>query len=227
MLHADTQAVESDPAFRRGLYGLLELTRYLSFRYERRLAPSTVSRWMRHGITERQHRARRPDYSFADLVSMLVVRNLVALDFSLADIRDAEAYFRDRYGLQHPFVSVRLKTDRADIFYDAAPSVPGQLTAANRWGQEVLAQAITGALEGVAYEGGLAAEWMPVEGVVLDPTVQFGEPCVADTRVLTSQLAEMARETDAGPSELAELYRLDEIAVRRALAFEDELSRAA
>jgi uncharacterized protein (DUF433 family) len=225
-MKVDYAAIQHDPALQRGLYGLTEITRYLSFDHERQLAAHTVARWVHAGLTVSEHKSRRADYSFADLVTMLVVRNLVELGLSLGAIRDTEAFLRERYDLEHPFLSVRLKTDGADVFYEASPSVADQLTAANRGGQEVLRPAITSALKGVEYIDALAAKWTPVAGILLDPTIQFGEPCVVDSRVTTSQLAEMAAQENAGPEELAKIYRLNQADVRTALEFERRLALA-
>jgi uncharacterized protein (DUF433 family) len=223
-VRVDYEAIQTDPALRRGLYGLGELTSYLNLEAVKPLAASTVARWLQVLSASAHHRPRRPDYSFADLISMLVVRNLVQLGLNLRDIHAAEDFLRERYHHEHPFVSVRVQTDGVDVFYDAAPTIAHQLTAANRAGQEVLRPAILGALRGVMYEHGFAAAWSPVDRIVLDPTVQFGEPCIADTRVTTSSLAELARTANAEPSELARLYRLDEVDVLTALDFEDRLA---
>ena len=50
---------------------------------------------------------------------------------------------------------------------------------------------------------------------------------IADTRVTTSQIAEQANSGETSPAELAHVYRIDELAVRRALEFERRLSLAA
>jgi uncharacterized protein (DUF433 family) len=224
-MEVDYKAIQEDPALRRGLYGLGELTRYLSLDQERPLTASNVARWAQHGLSSLEHRPRRRDYSFADLVSLLVVRNLMALGLGVADIRKSEAHLRERYGRAHPFVSVRLKTDGVDVFYDAFPAISKQLTSANRGGQEVLEPAIIGALRGVSYEDGIAAAWSPTSGIVLDPTLQFGEPCIAEASITTAHLAELSSQSS--PAELAHVYRIDEAAVRRALEFERRLQRAA
>jgi len=220
-MEVDYKTIHEDPALKRGLYGLNELTSYLNFDQPRTLAASTVARWAHKGLSALEHTARRSDYSFVDLVSMLVVRNLIVQGLSIGDIRRADAHLRERYGHDHPFVSVRLKTDGVDVFYDALPSIADQLTAANRGGQEVIRPAITRALQGVTYEHGLAATWSPVDGVTLDPKIQFGEPCIADRSVTTSQLAELA--TGMSTAALAEAYRLDESSVRQAIDFERRL----
>lgn len=229
-MRVDYDAIQEDPALRRGLYGLLELTRYLRLDHEGPLSASTVSRWAgreREG-TLATHTPRRPDYSFGDLISMLVVRDLIHLGLRLSDVIDAEWHLRERYGHAQPFLSVRLKTDGVDVFYDAAPAIADQLTAANRGGQEVLEPAIEHALMGVSYNSaGMAAAWAPTQGVLLDPAIQFGEPCVAATRVTTGHLAELARVSELTPAELAKTYRLEERQVHAALAFEQRLVTAA
>ncbi len=222
---AEIEEVRQNPAFRRGLYGLREIRRYLAFRHERPLSDSAVARWAVAGLSVRSHTARHADYSFLDLISLLVVRDLVNLGLPLRAIRNAEAHLRERLGVERPFASINLTTDRVDIFYEAAPTVVDQLTAANRGGQEVLVPAIRRALRGVRYDAGVAASWSPTRGIVLDPTIQFGEPCVSNTRITTTQLAELARyET---PNDLARLYRLKWESVREALEFEDELAQKA
>src|ERR1700733_11989057 len=113
----DYAAIEHDPALRRGVYGLTELTHYLSLERDQALSPSTVARWIAGISKPDTHQARRPDYSFADLISMLVVGNLVSLGLTLSEIRAAESHLRGRYELGHPFMSVRLKSDGVDVFY--------------------------------------------------------------------------------------------------------------
>lgn len=222
----DYIAIETDPALRRGIYGLTELTRYLSIDGDRTLSATTVSRWITT-ISNSDHAARRPDYSFADLVSMLVVRNLVDLGMQIREIHEAEIHLREVYGIDRPFLSVKLKTDGVDVFYEASPSLVEQLTSANRGGQEVIRPAIAAALSGVNYHNGLAAEWSPLDGIVLDPTIQFGEPCIAETRITTRLIADLINDSGVDPSLVALSYRIGEDAVRRALQFEERLAAAA
>ena len=225
-VEVDDQAIQEDSALRRGLYGLNELTTYLSFDWVP-LSDSNVARWAQRGLSALEHRPRRSDYSFADLIGLFVVRNLLDVGLGLGEIRNAESYLRERYGLEHPFLSVELKTDGVDVFYDAAPSIADQLTAANRWGQEVFEPTITRALTGVGYKDGIASYWSPTAGVVLDPTIQFGEPCIEETGLTTRQLATLAQKSDVLPVELAHRYRIPQLSVERALAFERKLLHAA
>jgi hypothetical protein len=69
---------------------------------------------------------------------MLVVGDLVSLNLTLAEIRSAAARLRERYDLDHPVMSVRLKTDGIDVVYDEQPSFAEQITSANRGRQQVI-----------------------------------------------------------------------------------------
>jgi uncharacterized protein (DUF433 family) len=76
-------------------------------------------------------------------------------------------------------------------------------------------------LHRVRYAHGEAAAWSPVDHVVLDPRVQFGEPVVDGTRVLTAIVAEVAERSDVE----AAAGRLDipVAAARSAVQFERRL----
>ena len=225
-MKVDYEAIHSDPALRRGIYGLTELTRFLNLDRNDRLSAPTVARWAQNALAGLEHRTRRRDYSFADLIGMLVVRDLVDLGMRLSEIREAEIYLRQRFGHEHPFLSERLQTDGADVFYDALPSVPDQLTSANRWGQEVFEPTIGSALRGVTYDHSVAAVWEPVEGVYLDPSIQFGEPCVSGTGITTARVAGLVA-SESSTAAVAEMFGLSVDAVGLAVSFERSLAIAA
>jgi uncharacterized protein (DUF433 family) len=207
-----------------GLYALAELSRYVA--YDRgRADPARVARWLSRGLNPVAHRPRRPDYSFHDLISLFVVRELVGAGVKLPAIRTAERHLRDRLELARPFASVRLKTDGVNVLYHAAPEVLDQLTAANLAGQEVLEPTIAAALRDVAYEHSVAVRWRPEPTVELDPEIQLGEPCVAGTRIPTAQIvALLARDEEADA--VAQMYGIAPAAVRDARRFERRLAEA-
>ena len=148
---------------------------------------------------------------------------LVGTGVRLPAIRNAERHLRERLELPRPFASVHLKTDGVNVLYQASPEVRDQLTAADLAGQEVLAPTIAAALRDVLYEGMVAVRWRPTDEVELDPHVQFGEPCVAGTRIPTAQIAALA---DAGDDEdaIARLYEVPPVAVKQAVRFEHDLA---
>lgn len=205
-----------------GLYGLTELSRYVAYDGGR-AEPSRIARWLTRGLNPVGHRPRRPDYSFHDLISLFVVRELVAAGVKLPAIRTAERHLRERLEIPRPFASVRLKTDGVNVLYHAAPEVRDQLTAADLVGQEVLEPTIAAALRDVTYEHNVAVRWHPETHVELDPEVQFGEPCVAGTRIPTAQIVALLKK-DHDIAAVARTYGISEEAVRDAHRFERRLT---
>jgi uncharacterized protein (DUF433 family) len=217
--------------FGTGIYALTELHGFIAYQRQERLAQSRVLYWVRHALTQTQHKRRRPDYTFHDLVSLFVVSELVDAGVQPHVVRDAEEHLRTTLGLARPFAAVSLYTDGVDVLYRAAPEMTEQITAANRRGQEVLRPVIQAALRGIKYEAGVASSWDPAVAdseqlVSLDPTIQFGEPCIAGTRI---QTATLAREVRAGSplTVVAASYAVEVDAVRAAVSFEDELAALA
>ena len=121
---------------------------------------------------------------------------------------------------------MRLFTDGVDVFYEATPTISAQITAANRGGQEVLRPIIEAALRGVVYEREVAVRWKATPPIVLDPEIQFGEPCIEGTRVTTVELRYAHKQVDE-ISAIADLYGISDEDVDLALEFESKLERAA
>jgi uncharacterized protein (DUF433 family) len=219
-------AASLEAPFARGIYGLGELTRLVVVRHRHHHAAAQVARWLDRGLGHVDHTHKRPDYSFHDLVSLFIVRDLIDAGVRLADIAVAERHLSAALGLTRPFASIRVLTDGVDVLYRATPQVVEQLTSANRRGQEVLRPTIEQALRDVSYEHEVAARWAPAPSIVVDPRVQFGEPCVAGTRITTERLAELKKAGESILS-LADSFDLTEDEVRGALEFERELAQAA
>ena len=67
-----------------------------------------------------------------------------------------------------------------------------------------------------------ASSWEPEKGIVLDPKVSFGEPCLRGTRIATQTL--WALHAAGDPAErIAEAYDLPVEKVEAALAWERKL----
>lgn len=212
-------------ALGRGLYGVTELAHYVAYQSHAKVRADDVARWLRSALNPVEHARRRPDYSFHDLVSLFVVRELVGAGVRPAAIRLAEIHLRGTLGIERPFAHVRVKTDGVNVLYEASPMIEDQLTAANRLGQEVSVPTIATALRSVVFEHDVAVRWMPDESIELDPAVQFGEPHIRGTRVLTEQIAELAKK--ASLEEVARWYELTLDAVESAVRFERRLAAAA
>ena len=71
-------------------------------------------------------------------------------------------------------------------------------------------------------EDELAVSWEPEEGIVLDPKISFGEPCLKGTRIATQTL--WALHAAGDPAELiAQAYELTVEKVETVLAWERKL----
>jgi hypothetical protein len=196
----------------QGIYSLAELRSYLAFYGESRDGELAL-RWLTAVLNPVAHRARRPDYSFDDLISLFVVRELLELGVYGFRIREAEQYMRRLLETDRPFVHKDVATDGHVVWLDTEE--PSQVERASHGPGQQAHRAIIGpSLRRVKYVDRKAAAWSPVPHVELNPSVQFGEPVVAGTRLLTSIVAEAA-----------ERYEADSAAVR--LGVEPRAARAA
>ncbi|MCH8224402.1 MAG: DUF433 domain-containing protein [Chloroflexi bacterium] len=65
--------------------------------------------------------------------------------------------------------------------------------------------------------------WEPVPGILLDPDVSFGEPCLKETRIATQVLWAL-REAGDPPERIAGAYRVPVAQVESAIAWEEALA---
>ena len=71
----------------------------------------------------------------------------------------------------------------------------------------------------------MANSWEPVAGVILEPDVQFGSPCLKGTRIPTRTIAGMVEAGDA-EDWVAKAYKISPIEVRAACDWESRLRAA-
>ncbi|MFA9271261.1 MAG: hypothetical protein ACEQSX_10970 [Baekduiaceae bacterium] len=118
-----------------------------------------------------------------------------------------------------------IATDGIEVFFSTEPD---QVESANRTsrrqrtGQQASAIAIAPYLHRVRYHDGAAATWSPADRVVLNPLVQFGEPVIDGTRVLTAAVADLA--SAEGLDRAADWLAVDRAAAEAAVRFERQLA---
>ena len=176
-----------DPEAR--IYLLSDVARYA------RVRPSTARYWVL-SIPGRDHSRPTGDgLSFLDLVSLLIMRELLRMGVSPRAIRGAEAYLTSELGA-YPFARGVIWTDGAHVLFNReSPLVTDlpdyELTSADKWGQLAFVEAIRQYLHYVQYsedEEAIAVAWYPNDGVELNPSRQFGQPCIRGTRIATRAL---------------------------------------
>lgn len=177
----------------QGLYSLGELQLYLAFDGR----PSDGDKalyWLTETLNPVGHKPQRADYSFTDLVSLFVVRELLKQGVKRRRIRAAEDHFRQVLGTDRPFACEEISTDGTEVYGPGGATVPGmpaQVEAASRGGQHALREPIKDQLHTIRYSDGAAVEWKPMEGIILNPEIQFGSPVLEGTRVHTDLAAEV------------------------------------
>jgi uncharacterized protein (DUF433 family) len=206
-----------------GVYGLPELRAFVALDGKPEDGKH-VPAWLRSVLNPVLHRPWQADYSFSDLVSLFVVRELIRKGVKPHMIREAEAWMRETEKTDRPFVRDDIKTDGVEVFF-RDERVPTQIEAASRKGQQAMREPIKDKLVSVHYQSGSAAFWMPVPGVVVDPRVQFGSPVVEGTRIPTDAVSGVAREL--GVERAVHRFDLPLALVESAIAFEDRITSPA
>lgn len=205
-----------------GIYSLEELRTYLAYYADDLAIGRLALTWLTEALNPvAGHVARRPDYAFADLISLFVVRELRRLGVQPARIREAEQHLQLVTGLERPFVHREVMTDGKEVWIPG--DEPDQVEAASgSRGQQASRVALQACLKTVQYTDNVAATWTPAEHVLVSPHVQFGEPVVHGTRVPTAAVADIAATTSA--QRAAARLGIDQAKADAAIAFERHLA---
>jgi uncharacterized protein (DUF433 family) len=203
-----------------GVYELGDLRAYLALSGTRRDSDQALP-WLRAILDPVRHTPRVADYSFSDLISLFVVRELLKKGVTPKTIRDAEGYLRLKWKTDRPFVTDEIQTDGRTVFVDDEV-IAGQIESANQQGQQVMREVVSDRLAKVRYHEGTAESWSPAARVLVDPRVQFGEPVIVGTRVPTESVAAVADRQ--GPAAAASHLAIPLDDVHAAVRFEKRLA---
>ncbi len=192
-------------------------------------------RWIRKGLaleTLSDVPGRELLLTFEDMVSMRVIAALRAAGASFKLIDDTENYLREYVGHPRPFAVEALWTlptsprysgdeNRAEIF----AILKNSLVEASRGGQaafEFFRDYIV-PVHGLTFEDKIAATWEPQDGVLLDPEIQFGAPCIKGTRIPTRTVWGMINAGDA-KDYVASSFQLTTEEIEAAIQWEESLT---
>ena len=224
MAHSASANRLGDPRTR--VYPLCDVARYLGF------SPQRTRYWLEWI----PGRSRAPGVgsavSFLGLVSMLVMKALREYGVKPRRIRSAERYLVEHLG-EYPLARSTIWTEGEHVLFNRrsplSTGLPEKLEAADMGGQQAFVQLLKDCSRRIDFDvkDGLARAWFPRERVKLDPRIQFGEPCVAGTRVRTSVLYSMHLAGDSVTT-LVRSYGISVDDVAQALDWEKGLlARAA
>ncbi len=208
----------------RGIYDVEEIAHLIG------ATTRQVSRWA--GPASHGGGLLLPDerglLTFWDLITARVALTLQRQGVSTSSTRDARDHLRASLDFDWPLAHYaglrRLGRSGRDVY---AIEYDGEWTDVSRGGQRPFAGVIDPWIIRVDFEPlGPAASWTPVDGVVLDPKVQAGAPCLDGTRLTTKTIAELH---DGGDSveDIAWAYELEADLVQRAIDYERSLNEAA
>lgn len=218
-----------------GIYELPEAGQYLYVTTPRRpLHYTTLHRWVRSGLPAAEARdvpAKDLFLTFEDLISLRMIVALRAAGFSLQHVRRVHSWLKNATGYRRPFALKDLWVSETDIFVEMAG-----LLSATRRGQYALEfirrwlrrirRPRDGSLDltfKVISGREIASSWTPHTYVVLDPLVQFGYPCLEQTRIPTRAVWSMFLGGDM-PEAIAKDYGVPLAKVEAGLEWEETIA---
>jgi uncharacterized protein (DUF433 family) len=165
--------------------------------------------------------------TFRDLLEVMFVHSFRRHGVSWTTLRVASDKASELVGDDHPFSTLRFRTDGQSVFADIA-EMTGKKSLLDLVKNQYALRSVMlhGLLEKLDFE--IAADrklplrWWPAgkrKSVVVDPTRRFGEPIVAVEGVPTRVLA-LAAEGGESPERIARWYETSVKAVRHAIDFE-------
>ncbi len=194
-----------------GIYEMPESARYIyaaekmkyvtaseQIRQDVRLTSQKLIRWIRLGLALpalKKVPGRGMLITFEDLISIRIIAALRAAGVSFPKIYEAEDWLREYSGHPRPFAIEAIWTERTEVFTE----FKNRLIAASRAGQmalDLLREYII-PIHGLTFEDAVAATWEPLDGILLDPEIQFGAPCIKGTRIPTRTIWGMIQAGDS------------------------------
>lgn len=188
-------------------------------------------RWVRVGLTSPELRSTKGTellIGFEDLISMRVISILRSLGVSWNSIHRAEKWLRDQTGYPRPFAVERVWTETENVFAEFHDT----FVAATRHGQlafPIMLGQYLRPVEDMSFQRhngvNVANSWNPHKDVLIDPEIQFGEPCIKGTRMRTRIVWEYLQSGDT-QQHLMRAFDLSEIQLNHAVEWEQRLQRA-
>lgn len=222
-----TMVLENTTRF-EGIYEAKETSRFIATTLQNQTPLHISSRkviyWIRRGLADRHLiiiPGRELFLTFEDVISMRIIAALRAAGVKFPKIYEAEKWLRKVTGHPKPFATEMLWTEKSEIFVE----MKRKLIAASKSGQyafEILEEYLI-PVHGITFnEQHVARTWEPLAEILLDPQIQFGAPCIKDTRIPTRALWGMVAGGDT-IEYVAESYHLTAKQVQNAIDWEDAL----
>ncbi len=220
-----------------GTYTINEATLYLRAtvsgnRCFPTIYPQHLSRWHRDGIgtncNARPNRGIR-SINFFELVSFRMVAAMRAHGISSHDIKLASYLLQEKWSWEYPFSMQQIWVGLPDLFVE----IDGVPVAVTRFWQSALdlmkeyLVPLESNSHGLIFDSFLqASAWSPSEGVLIDPGLQFGEPCILGTRIPTETIWALHQAGDS-IGLISRMYDLPVSQINSAVKWETKLAEIA
>ena len=230
-------AVKDEEDRIHGVYYLDEVSRFLRVTdlsargSELSLSSQQISSWSKRGFFDLQ-RARfernKRFMQFPHLITSRMVAILRSYGVSIRRIQKAHDYLQVETGERYPFATSTVWTEDADrsshIYTEIDKMI---LVTADESGQmpfeKLLKRRIVKVMNMKFDEKTRALRWEPSPGVLIDPLLHSGAPCIKGRRIATKMVYGMYMAGD--PIELIEeWYELESDQIKVAIAWEERLA---
>ena len=155
-----------------------------------------------------------------------MVALLLSYGIAIRKIVDAHDFVKKETKDRYPFATRMFWTEEAEFPRHIYTKINDILITADEFGQmpftELLEERII-AVHNMGFdESGLATYWEPIDGVMINPTIHSGTPCIKGTRIATALLHAMYLARHSIES-LMEWYSLKRSEIQAAIDWESAL----
>jgi uncharacterized protein (DUF433 family) len=191
----------------------------------RNITTRHLFRWVQEGLAGQYLlglHGRDVALTFLDLVSLRMISVFRSYGLKAREIRDAHDKLQDYRGWSHPFAMEPLWISGLNI-YVKENEIPIAITRNWQIAFDFIDEFI-GPVHNLLFDHEeFPTTWEPFPGILLDPDVSFGEPCLKETRIATQVLWALHEAGDP-PERIAGAYRLPVAQVESAIAWEEALA---
>lgn len=182
-------------------------------------------RWVKDGLTGQYLiglKGNAVALTFRDVVSLRLIALLRAQGISSKEIRFAHNEIQKARGWTHPFASEPIWVHGLYICIKEN-NIPIAIT--KHWQAAFdLEEFYKGPMHRMIFDDTqYPSIWEPEEGIVLDPKISFGEPCLKGTRIATQVIWALVKAGDS-PELVARAYQVPIEKVEAAVAWENTLA---
>ncbi len=187
--------------------------------------------WVRKGLVEGDLGTQAPSdfVNFLELVSLRLIAAFRIHGITNKAIQTAHDHLQDRFGWAYPFAMQPLWVARPEIFVqlDDSPVAVSQYFQPAFTFMWTYLEPVGNELHGLTFnESEQATSWEPMSNILLDPYIQFGEPCIKGTRIPTETLWALHQGGDSTGT-LAYMYDIPQSKVEAAIDWEKKVAHAA